>query len=74
MNQKKDLTQLIEYMNNYYLKETEILKLLLNKKEDEYLFEGYNKTSNMILTSTFINETIKKKYNSKIKITFNKLF
>jgi len=75
---KKDLTQLIEYMNNYYLKETETLKLLLNKKEDEYLFERYNKTSNMILTSTFINETIKKNIIVKLKLHlinyFKKIF
>lgn len=75
---KKDLTKLIEYMNNYYSNETKILKLLLNKKEDEYLFERYNKTSNMILTSTFINETVKKNIIVKLKLHlinyFKKIF
>lgn len=65
---KKDLKELLEYMENIYKIKNNQLKLLLDEKEDEYLFEMANQTTNFLLNSNFINETTKKNLLTKMKL------
>ena len=64
---KNNLKDFIKYEIEIFKQKSYLLKLLLDEKEDEYLFEMYNYTTNIILNGNFINDIFKKDILVKIK-------
>ena len=63
---KNNLTELLQYETEIFKNKVYILNLILNDKEDEYLYNMYNKTTDIILNSHIID--LEKKQNLIIKI------
>ena len=65
---KNNFKDFLKYENDIFKNKIYILNLLLDNKEDEYLFNMYNKTTDIILSSNIINDfDIKKNLIIKIK-------